>query len=38
MVCRVRGSRHHRGQVNARVIKDPRRANMMNAKSMPFDG
>jgi uncharacterized protein YbaA (DUF1428 family) len=31
-------SRAHRDRVNAKVMKDPRLANMMDAKSMPFDG
>jgi uncharacterized protein YbaA (DUF1428 family) len=31
-------SRRHRDQVNAKVMKDPRMAPMMNAKAMPFDG
>ena len=31
-------SRTHRDRVNARAMKDPRLAAMMNAKSMPFDG
>jgi uncharacterized protein YbaA (DUF1428 family) len=30
-------SRTHRDRVNAKVMKDPRLANMMDAKSMPFD-
>lgn len=30
-------SRAHRDRVNAKVMKDPRLANMMNAKSLPFD-
>jgi len=30
-------SRAHRDQVNARVMKDPRIANMCNPKDMPFD-
>ncbi|HEY7532113.1 MAG TPA: DUF1428 domain-containing protein [Nitrospiraceae bacterium] len=30
-------SRAHRDRVNAKVIKDPRLAEMMDAKSMPFD-
>jgi uncharacterized protein YbaA (DUF1428 family) len=30
-------SRAHRNQVNAKVIKDPRLAKMMDPKSMPFD-
>ena len=30
-------SRKHRDQVNARVMKDPRLANMMDPKKMPFD-
>jgi uncharacterized protein YbaA (DUF1428 family) len=30
-------SRAHRDQVNAKVMKDPRLANMMDAASMPFD-
>ena len=31
-------SRTHRDRVNAKVMKDPRLAGMMNPKSMPFDG
>jgi uncharacterized protein YbaA (DUF1428 family) len=31
-------SRTHRDRVNAKVMKDPRLANMMDAKAMPFDG
>ena len=31
-------SRSHRDRVNARVMKDPRLAEMMDPKSMPFDG
>ena len=30
-------SRTHRDRVNAKVMKDPRIAGMMNDKSMPFD-
>jgi uncharacterized protein YbaA (DUF1428 family) len=30
-------SRAHRDAVNARVMKDPRLAKMMNPKAMPFD-
>jgi uncharacterized protein YbaA (DUF1428 family) len=30
-------SRAHRDRVNARVMKDPRLAKMMNGQSMPFD-
>jgi uncharacterized protein YbaA (DUF1428 family) len=30
-------SRAHRDRVNARVMKDPRLAGMMDPKSMPFD-
>ena len=30
-------SRAHRDQVNAKVMKDPRLASMMNPKAMPFD-
>lgn len=30
-------SRSHRDKVNAKVMKDPRLAEMMNAKNMPFD-
>jgi len=30
-------SRTHRDRVNARVMKDPRLAKMMNPKAMPFD-
>ncbi len=31
-------SRAHRDRVNAKVMKDPRLAWMMNPKAMPFDG
>jgi uncharacterized protein YbaA (DUF1428 family) len=31
-------SRKHRDQVMAKVMKDPRLANMMDPKKMPFDG
>ena len=31
-------SRKHRDLVNARVMKDPRLASMMDPKKMPFDG
>jgi uncharacterized protein YbaA (DUF1428 family) len=31
-------SRAHRDRVNAKVIKDPRLAEMMDPKNMPFDG
>jgi uncharacterized protein YbaA (DUF1428 family) len=31
-------SRAHRDRVNAKVINDPRIADMMDPKSMPFDG
>jgi uncharacterized protein YbaA (DUF1428 family) len=31
-------SRAHRDSVNAKVMKDPRLANMMDPKAMPFDG
>ncbi|MEK6210120.1 MAG: DUF1428 domain-containing protein [Pseudomonadota bacterium] len=31
-------TRKHRDRVNARVMKDPRMASMMDPKSMPFDG
>ena len=31
-------SRRHRDRVNAKVMKDPRLADMMDLKSMPFDG
>jgi uncharacterized protein YbaA (DUF1428 family) len=31
-------SRAHRDQVNAKVMKDPRLADMMDPKAMPFDG
>ena len=31
-------SRSHRDRVNAKVMKDPRLANMMDPKAMPFDG
>lgn len=30
-------SRTHRNRVNAKVMKDPRLAKMMNPKAMPFD-
>jgi uncharacterized protein YbaA (DUF1428 family) len=30
-------SRAHRDRVNARVMKDPRLAKMMDSKAMPFD-
>ena len=30
-------SRAHRDRVNAKIMKDPRIANMMNSKAMPFD-
>ncbi|MBA2564201.1 MAG: DUF1428 domain-containing protein [Gemmatimonadetes bacterium] len=31
-------SRAHRDRVNAKVMKDPRMADMMDPKNMPFDG
>jgi uncharacterized protein YbaA (DUF1428 family) len=31
-------SRAHRDRVNAKVMKDPRLAAMMNPKALPFDG
>jgi uncharacterized protein YbaA (DUF1428 family) len=31
-------SRRHRDRVNAKVMKDPRMAKMMNGAAMPFDG
>ena len=31
-------SRAHRDRVNAKVMRDPRLADMMDLKSMPFDG
>jgi uncharacterized protein YbaA (DUF1428 family) len=31
-------SRAHRDEVNDKVMKDPRMADMMKAESMPFDG
>jgi uncharacterized protein YbaA (DUF1428 family) len=31
-------SRKHRDSVNAKVMKDPRLADMMDPKTMPFDG
>ena len=31
-------SRKHRDRVNAKAMKDPRLAGMMNIKDMPFDG
>jgi uncharacterized protein YbaA (DUF1428 family) len=31
-------SRRQRDSVNAKVMKDPRMASMMDPKSMPFDG
>jgi len=34
----VFNSRAHRDRVNAKVMKDPRLANMMDPKAMPFDG
>jgi uncharacterized protein YbaA (DUF1428 family) len=30
-------SREHRDRVNAKVMKDPRLAKMMNPKALPFD-
>ena len=30
-------SRAHRDRVNAKVMKDPRLADMMDSKAMPFD-
>ena len=33
----VYNSRAHRDRVNAKVMKDPRLANMMDPKAMPFD-
>ena len=36
--CIVYKSRTHRDRVNAKVMKDPRLANMMDPKAMPFDG
>jgi uncharacterized protein YbaA (DUF1428 family) len=30
-------SRSHRDRVNAKVMKDPRLASMMDPKAMPFD-
>jgi len=36
--CIVYKSRAHRDRVNAKVMKDPRLASMMNPKSLPFDG
>jgi uncharacterized protein YbaA (DUF1428 family) len=33
----VFSSRAHRDRVNAKVMKDPRLANMMDPKKMPFD-
>ena len=34
----VFNSRDHRDEVNAKVMSDPRLADMMDAKNMPFDG
>jgi uncharacterized protein YbaA (DUF1428 family) len=34
----VYNSRSHRDSVNAKVMKDPRLASMMDPKAMPFDG
>ena len=34
----VFNSRAHRDRVNAEVMKDPRLADMMDPKAMPFDG
>jgi len=31
-------SRAHRDSVNSKVMKDPRLADMMNPKALPFDG
>lgn len=31
-------NRKHRDQVNAKVMKDPRLADMMDPKALPFDG
>jgi uncharacterized protein YbaA (DUF1428 family) len=31
-------SRAHRDEVNAKVMSDPRLADMMDAKTLPFDG
>jgi uncharacterized protein YbaA (DUF1428 family) len=31
-------SRAHRDRINAKVMKDPRLADMMDPKNMPFDG
>ncbi len=31
-------SRKHRDRINAKVMKDPRLAKMMDPKTMPFDG
>jgi uncharacterized protein YbaA (DUF1428 family) len=31
-------SRAHRDRLNAKVMKDPRLANMMDPKALPFDG
>lgn len=31
-------SREHRDEVNAKVMKDPRLADMMSPEAMPFDG
>jgi uncharacterized protein YbaA (DUF1428 family) len=31
-------SRAHRDRVNAKVMKDPRLAGMMDSKALPFDG
>ena len=31
-------SRAHRDRINAKVMKDPRLASMMDPKALPFDG
>ena len=36
--CIVYKSRAHRDRVNAKVMKDPRLAKMMNPQALPFDG
>ena len=36
--CILYNSREHRDSVNAKVMEDPRLKDMMDPKSMPFDG
>jgi uncharacterized protein YbaA (DUF1428 family) len=38
MSCVDGWSRKHRDQVNAKVMKGPRLAKMMDPKALPFDG